>query len=240
MKGLAVGVLYLNQISGQVREDGSVHYRSLYQLIPAVATGVRLAGGIVRLGYSFQWVNQASGDKTVAADADPLGYNQGLAQGSAFSHNLGFALTLPFRYLPSFNVVARNVATAKFRSNTLFELAKNPNGLPPDEPMTVDGSVSIQPKVGQGGIFNLVLQYRDATNRSQVPIWGRLAAGGEFGFREQFFLRGGWGSGYPNVGVGFKRRGGEFSLTWYSEELGAGYHQQRDIRFLVHYQMRAF
>ena len=112
-KGFALGLLMSNDIGATSDAAGNVRYRSLYQFIPAAAFGVRLAGGIVRLGYSVQWVNEAAGDVSVPSGTE-LGYNQNLAQGSGFSHMVGAALTLPLTYLPQFDLVARNVGSAVF------------------------------------------------------------------------------------------------------------------------------
>ncbi|MCM2277795.1 MAG: hypothetical protein NDJ89_06935 [Oligoflexia bacterium] len=237
----AAGVLMQSHVAAQVNDDGTVRYRSTYRFVPAVSIGTRLAGGIVRVGYSLQWVNQALGTiDGVARDADPLGYNEQLAQGSALSHNVGFALTLPVRYLPQVNLVARNVLGARFSGYSVVSLARNANGTPPEEPMTIDASFSLQPKMGGGSYWNIVVQDRDLTNRSGVAFMGRLAVGVEFSFRDQFFLRGGWGSGYPAVGLGLRRKGGEFSFSWYSEEVGSRLHDIRDLRYLMQYQVRAF
>jgi hypothetical protein len=185
-------------------------------------------------------VNQASGDVTVPMEERPLGYNQKLAQGSGLSHNVAFALTLPVTYLPSFNIVARNVLGVRYSAYTLYSVAQNSTGTPPDEEMTFDLSASIQPKIASGAYMNLVLEYRDATARSGMFFLGRAVAGGEFSFRDQFFLRGGWGSGYLCAGLGIRRKTAELSLAWYAEEFGDAYHVQQDRRYLLHYQVRAF
>lgn len=240
-RGFAIGVLAQSQVVAKVNADGTIRYRSLYQLVPAAAVGVRLAGGIVRLGYSVQWVNQASGTLDgVSASTSPLGYNEGLMQGSAISHNVGFALTLPIRLLPSLNIVARNILNARYKAYTIYPLTPSSTGTPPDEPMTLDASFSVQPKLGAGSMMNLVLEGRDLTNRSGISLMGRLAAGMEFTFRDQFYLRGGWGSGYPSAGLGLRRKGGEFSFSWYSEEIGTAYREERDTRFLLQYQVRVY
>lgn len=234
----AFGVLAQSQVMSEASGD-DIRYRSKYQFIPTFGTGIRLASGIVRFGYSFQWVNQASGDVTAPLESG-IGYNKSLEQGSALSHNLGAALTFPVRYLPSLNVVARNVMGAKYTEMKFFKIVNESTGLPADEEMTIDASFSFQPKLGRGSYMNFVLQDRDVTNRSGVPIHGRLAVGAEFSYRDQFFLRGGWSGGYPSAGIGLKRRQAEFSFAWHSEEIGTGYKDQRDSRFLVHYQIRVF
>ncbi|MEK6579910.1 MAG: hypothetical protein AABZ55_11840 [Bdellovibrionota bacterium] len=237
LPGFGFGFLMQAHLGAIGNEDGSIRYRSNYQMIPAFGGGVRLAGGIIRLGYSAQWVNQASGNITTAT---PVGYNQQLAQGSALSHNMGATITFPTEYLPSLNVVARNVLGAHFSSFSIFPLARNPVGVPPDEPMTLDASFSLQFKMGSGSVMHLVFEDRDITNTSGVPQIGRLAIGTELNIRDVFLLRGGWGSGYPSMGFALKKKNGEFSITWYNEDVGTSYHSLKDTRYLLQYQVRVF
>jgi hypothetical protein len=239
LKGFGFGVLMHSEFRGQ-SSGGTVRYKSKYQFIPAFGGAVRLASGVVRIGYAAHWVHQAVGERYVSNTSSPLGYNQQLKQGSGISHNFGFALTLPIAYLPSVNFVARNVLGVKYGTYSIVPLARNSTGAPDDEEMSFDASFSVSPKVGAGGLFNLVLEYRDLTNRSGISFLGRMVAGLEFSFRDLFFLRGGWGSGYPAAGIGLRRKTAEFALSWYSEETGRSYHSERDIRFLLHYQIRAF
>ncbi len=238
-RGFGFGILMQDEISAT--SDGSnIRYRSKYLFIPAFGAGVRLAGGVVRMGYSLQWVNQASGDLVVPSTTDPLGYDQGLAKGSAVSHTAGFALTLPIAYLPSINLVARNILGAHFGSFTILSLAKNTSGTPANEPMSFDASFGVQPKMGKGGSLNFALALRDVTSRSPMSLFGRLSSGVEFDFRDQFFLRGGWRSGYFSAGIGLRRKTAEFAMSWYTEEIGTSYRELGDTRYLLHYQIRAF
>ncbi len=238
--GLAFGILMQSQLAAQANSQGSITYKSLYQFIPTLGTGFRLFDGVVRLGYSLQWVNEAIGTPTVPGDTSPLGYNQGLAQGSGFSHTVGVAITAPIRLLPSVNLVARNVFNTQYNSNSLISFTSTSTGAPATEPMTFDGSFSITPVLGQGVAMNLVLEDRDITNQSGDAFLGHLAIGTEFIFQSGIFLRGGWGDGYPSAGFGMKRPGAEIALTWYTEEIGGSYMSVGDSRFMLQYQMRTF
>jgi hypothetical protein len=238
--GFAFGVLLQSQIGAVANPDGSLHSRSLYQLIPTAGYGMSFGGGVVRIGYSLQWINQASGDITVPGGTTNLGYNQNLAQGSAISNNVGFAFTLPVVYLPALNVVARNIGGAHFNSSSIYKFSPDPTGAPPTDPMTLDTSLSFVTKLERGSEVNWVLEYRDVTNQSGMSAAGRAAAGMEYSFDSHFFLRAGWGSGYPAAGIGYKDKKGEISLSWYSEELGTGYHDLRDARYSLGYSVRAF
>ncbi len=239
-RGFAIGVLYQNQFLAAQDSNGNIQIKSLYQLIPAISTGIRLADGIFRLGYSVQWVNQAVGNNIVNPATTNFGYSVNIAQGSGFSHNLGVALTLPTTYLPSFNIVARNVLNTSYSSFSLIPFTTSSSGTPATDPMTLDASLSIEPKLGRGATLNMVFELRDITNQSNISLMGRAATGIELDFRNRFALRAGWGSGYPSLGIGVMSNKSQFSFSWYSEEIGTGYLNIRDIRYMVQFQVKAF
>jgi hypothetical protein len=236
MKDFGFGLLAQTITEARVNSDGSITYRSVYQIIPAAGFAIRLAEGIVRIGYSVQYVNESVGTNTVPSDTSPLGYNQSLNTGWAFSQNVGFALTLPITYLPSFNFVARNIGGANYNSGGFMPLTANPVGTPGADPMTLDASISIAPKFTADTGFNIVLEDRDLTDTSGVSQMDRLALGVEYEIHHSFFLRGGWGDGYPCFGFGVKKLSGELSLTRYTEQIGGA----GDTRYLLEYQVHAF
>jgi hypothetical protein len=237
--GFAFGLLLSDVFGASSDAAGDVHYRTRFQFVPAGAFGVRLAGGIVRLGYSIQYVSKAEGDVTVPSGTT-LGYNQQLLQGSGLSHTVGAALTLPVTYLPQLNIVARNAGGTSYNGPSLIPYGQNSTGSPASEKMTFDTSFSIQPKIDSGVFANFVLEYRDMTDRTGTALLERLCGGMELSVRDFIILRAGWGEGYPSAGVGFKMRRGEFGIAWYSEEIGTAYHGQRDLRYMFQFKMRAF
>lgn len=238
-RGFGFGLLAESRVAA-VSDGTNVRYRSKYQLTPAAGGALRLASGVLRIGYSLQWVNQASGDRTVALSSTPLGYNQGLAQGSALSHNVGIALTLPYTYLPSFNIVARNIGNAKYSSFTFYSMAKNPSGVPQTELMSFDAAMGFTGKIARGMELKSAFELRDFTGVSGAALLTRSALGLELAFKQSFFLRVGMGSGYPSAGFGFRTQRGELDLSWFSEETGATARSERDTRYVLHYQIRAF
>ncbi|MFL5812776.1 MAG: hypothetical protein ACJ763_04310 [Bdellovibrionia bacterium] len=243
VKGIAFGLLIQEQVRARYNTSGSnpaIDYKSNYQIIPAMGGALRLAEGIVRIGYSLQWVNQASGEVDGSSPTGSLGYNQGLQKGSALSHTLGIALTMPYQHLPELNIVGRNLFMARFSGAAMMPFAQSSNGTPGNEGTSFDVSLSWIEKIGAGSEFTWVIEDRDAVNSSHISVLGRLAIGLEFNFRHVFFLRGGWGSGYPNVGLGLRRKKSELSLTWSNAEIGTGYHDVQDTRYILQYQVRAF
>lgn len=236
----AVGLLYQKSVMGQYKL-GNIRYRTRNEFIPAAGYGLNLASGVLRIGYSLQMVNKAEGDRTVASTTTPMGWNEGLRQGGALSHNFGFALTLPFQYLPAFNLVARNVMDTKYTRSAIPSMANNASALKPaTEKMSIDASLSMISKVGAGAYFNVVAEYRDAMNAYHTVLLQRLTFGAEFSFRDRVMIRGGFGGGYPAFGIGLKSSKGELSFGMYSEELGNSFRDYQDQRYIFQYRISAF
>jgi len=238
-RGFGAGLLVQSRVLG-FSDGTNIRYRSTYQLIPTVGGALNLASGVLRIGYSLQWVNQATGDKTVSVNSSPLGWNQQLAQGSGFTHNLGMSVTLPFVYQPSFHLVARDVGGLKYKDSSLYGFSQNKTGTPPDEKMSLDAAMGFVTKIGKGLNLNPQFAYRDALDVSVLPKLAHLAIGLEFSLRDRFYVRGGFGSGYPSAGIGIKTRKSELNLSWFSEELSGAFRSERDIRYMLHYVLKAF
>jgi len=238
-KGFGLGLLFENYRYARVEGD-EIQIKNHFQLIPAVGVGVSLAHGIVRMGYSAQLVNKAIADTQVKTDTNPT-WDTNMKQGTAISHTVGYAFTLPFRYLPEFDVVARNIGAARFSNISFLKaVAKGGTGAPENEPMTFDAALKMQPKIGGGVYINWVLELRDFSRQSSATLRQRLATGVEFAFRDTFYIRGGFGSGYPSAGLGLKRGHSEFSFAWYSQEVGTGFQNHKDNRWMIQYRVGAF
>jgi hypothetical protein len=220
---------------------GTVSYRSSYRFVPTVGLGTRLAGGLFRIGYALQFVNQAEGEVTgIPTTTSPLGYNQQLNQGSAISHNVGATIAIPVTYLPTVSVVVRNVLGAKFSNFSMLSFARNTTGVPPTEPMSVDAAFSIQPRFRGGGFINWIAQIKDLTQRSGFTLLDRSSLGLELNFNGSFALRGGYALGAPQAGLGFKTSRANVNISWHTEELGTPSNSVRDRRWMFQYQIKAF
>jgi hypothetical protein len=237
--GFGVGALYQERLMAETNGT-TIRYRSVYQFVPAAGMGLRLASGVLRVGYSIQWVNQASGDVTVNNTSSNLSYKDGLGQGQGYSHTLGMALTLPYQHTPTINVVARNVGGVSYSGKPIFVSATNVNGTPTSEKMSVDGSLGYLTKLTAGWSLDTQLSYRDATNSSSTRQIEHVAIGLEFTAMDRLFLRAGYGSGYPTAGLGVRSSRAEVNFAWYSEDLGNGTTSVRDLRYLFQFSLRAF
>lgn len=239
-RGLAFGMLFQSRNAAQYTEEGKIHYRTRWELIPTAGIGLRLAGGIIKLGYSIQYVNSAVGDMSTTYTGKNISYFDGIAQGSALSHNLGFIMALPTAYLPRFSAVARNMGGARYRSTSLMKVAKNPSGPPPTEKMSIDASIGLEPRVTHKTKLNMNFEYRDATNTSGTPLAMRAAIGLELGLNDFFFLRTGMAGGYPTFGLGIRRPHADINFTYYSESLSKRFRGPKEAIYMFQYQARVF
>lgn len=222
-----------------MKDGDEIRYRTLYQIVPAAGFGIRLAEGIIRLGYSLQWVNASVADVTANED-EVSSYNEGLQRGAGISHNVGFAMTFPIRLLPAINVVARNVGGLKYQPLSLVPIGGSATETPADEEMSLDAAFSLHPRLGKGSELNFVAQYRDVSNTSGTGVLTRASLGMELNLRETIFLRAGFGSGAPSAGFGLKTNSADFSFAWFTEEIGTGSSSLKDTRFMLQFQIRTF
>lgn len=237
--GLGVGALYQSRLMAET--DGTrIRYRTTYQFIPSAGYGLRLASGVLRIGYAIQWVNQASGDVSVLANSSPMAWNQGIAQGKGFSHNLGMALSLPYLYQPTVNVVARNIGGLHLSGSPMVVSANSPSGSIPDEKMSIDSSLGFLTKISAGWSLSTQFAYRDATNSSGAAMLSHFATGLEFTASDRFFVRLGYGSQFPSAGLGIRTSRSEVNFAWFSEDLGTETTSIRDIRYLFQFMFKAF
>ncbi len=239
---VAFGALFHSRLQAILLADGTVRNRSRYELAPTLGLGVRIAGGILRLGYSLAWVNRVDGDVTAAS---PTSWNQGLSQGSGFSHTASAAITLPWALLPSVTFTARNILNTQYvLPVSLLRFASGSPGAPTDDPMSLDAAFSIQPKFGRGTMLNLALAYRDLVNASGATLLDHLTLGSELIVRERFAFRLGLtgadaiqGYVWPSAGVGLKTKRSELNFSWFSEEIGSAAAPLRDQRFMFQYKL---
>ena len=229
--GLTAGLMGQNHLQSE-NDGGVIRHRARYELTPAFGLGIPLARGIVRIGYSFLWINQSVGEGSGAQS-----YKADLAQGSAFSHNVGVALDLPVLAAPSINAVIRNVGGLHYRSKSILPVATGNVTTPTDEPMTIDLSLGIQPRLRKFGALRFSVGYRDVTNTSATSFLQKLTIGAELSIRRRFHIRSGMSSLYPSVGLGLSGKNMELSLSWYGQEVGTGIWGTREDRIVFEYSL---
>lgn len=233
---VTLGVLTQNEFAAKSNGDGTITYQTVCQLIPAIGTGARFFNGVLRLGYSLQYVNQTVGTQT-GDSSSGLNYTSGALQGSGLSHTFGMSVVAPMPALPTFSVVVRNAFNTVYSSSALVGFTSNSGGAPATEPMTIDTAFSFNTRVTAGVVSHWSVAYRDLQNQSGISSpFAHLGAGVEFAIKDSFFLRAGIRTGYLSGGVAIKKPGTEVGISWFQEEIGSSYLGQADSKWMFQFR----
>ena len=237
-RGLAFGILAEGKLNSQNTEE-MVHYRTRVQLVPAAGFGLPLAHGIMTIGYVLQYISKAEGDRTLPLSDPNLSYGEGIRQGMGLSHNVGLGFRFPFQMLPSLQFVARNAGGVHYTSGGLLNYAKHSPGAPEEEKMSIDASFSLRPRLSGPSYLAFVFEGRDLNGTSHAAFRRRLALGFEFQLKDSIFLRTGYSSGM-SAGLGVKSRNAELHFSWGQDYIGLISEGEKESKFLLQYQIRAW
>lgn len=234
--GLGVGVLYQNRM--RAYSDGTkLHYQGVNQFIPTAGYGLALARGVVRVGYSVQYVNMASGQATTAASNTQASYVEGVGQGHALSHTISGNIVFPFTYLPTISFVSRNILGATYGGSSLIASAKNPSGSPSSESMSVDVSLGFTVRVSGSVKTVWYFEYDDLTQSAKMPFLEKLRLGLDLQFSRHFGLKGGVNGTQFTGGLGYKSDSSEINLAMYHESTPFSSVSYWDTRYSLQYKV---
>lgn len=214
--GLGVGLLFQERV--RAYSDGTTaNYETLSQVIPAVGYGLSLARGVIRVGYSLQWVNQTAGTASAPSNSQ-ASFLSGINQGRGFSHTGSVNFVFPFTYVPTLSLVARNIGGVHYSSGSLLSRAQNITGIPGDERMSVDASLNFMVRISGTAKTYWYVQYRDATGAYPSPLLEKLNVGLDLGLSDHFGIRVGMTGTHYSFGVGYKSDSSEINLARYDEQ----------------------
>jgi hypothetical protein len=233
--GLGVGLLIQDRV--RAYSDGTnVHYETISQTIPAVGYGFALARGVVRLGYSLQLVNLATGLSQSVSDSS-ASFMSGLSEGKALSHNASVNFVFPFTYLPTFSILARNIGNAVYSTGSLLPRAKSPSGAPSTEEMAVDAAFNCTVKITGTMKADFYLQYKDLTNSISVPVLEKVNFGTELVLSRNVGLRFGLTSTQISGGIGYRSESAEINLAYYNDPNPFKTPTYWDTRYALQYKV---
>jgi hypothetical protein len=235
--GLGIGVLVDRRMKA-VSDGTNIQYEDMNQLIPAVAYGVSLARGVIRLGYGLQYVNESYGTGTASASSNAPSYLSGINQGHALSQNASANISFPFRYSPTFSVIARNIGGLHYTSgSTLLGAQNTAGGTPPDESMAVDAAFNATFRISGTLKTNFYFQYTDVTDSVAMQYLDHLSAGFEVGASKALVIRAGTNGIRPSLGIGFRSESSEINLAWYHEQNPFTNFEQTETRYTLQYKL---
>ena len=214
--GLGVGLLY--QEKHRAVSDGTnVYFETRQLFVPAVGYGLSLARGVMKIGYSLQWVNESTGSGSTPVNT-PGSFYGGLREGSGMAHHLSTTLAFPYTFLPTLTVLARNLGGLHYSfGKTLMGAAKNATQAPADEAMSVDASLNFMVRVSSEFKTFWYFQYLDATGVSSLNTLDRFSLGIDVAVSPHFEFRFGGQGLRPSAGISYRSESSEIHLAWSNE-----------------------
>ncbi len=233
--GFAVGLLLQDRV--RAYSDGTnVHYETTSMAVPALGYGFSLARGVVRLGYSLQLVNLATGTTQSVSDSS-AGFLSGLSEGKGLAHTASVNFAFPFTYLPTLSLAARNIGGVTYAGGSLLPRAKTPTGAPPTEEMTVDAAFGMMVRLSGQVKSNWYLQYKDINNRVSVPFLEKLNFGLDISLSPAVSIRAGMSGDQFSAGLGYRSESSEINLAWYKDPTPFKDIAYYDTRFALQYKI---
>lgn len=240
IRNLSLGLLYEINQGAEVRaSDGAVHVVARNRFAPTAALSFRFMSGILRLGVSAQLLTVGNANSTTAApaSASSLNYATFIDAGTGLSKNAGVTVSLPFRYLPSFSLVARDIGNTTF-STPLVKFGNGRNT--PSAPMTFDLASSLVIYAGRGIEWRNEFDYRDLINKSHGSQMQHASIGSEFLLFNLISLRAGIAHGYLSGGFGIGSHKSSLDFAAYTDELDDRLRSREDHRFVLQYRWGTF
>ena len=234
--GLGIGLL-MQERSVAYSDGTNIHYQTLSQTVPTIGYGFSLARGIVRVGYSFQYVNETTGTGQAAATDSTASFLNGLDQGHGFSQNASVNFVFPFTYLPTVSIIGRNLGGLHYTSGSLASFGNGVVGLPADEPTSVDASLNFTVRISGELKSGWYFQYKDMTGTSGLPFLEKLNTGLEVNVSKSVSVRAGLTGTQFSAGFGYKSDMSEINLAWYHEQTPFPGLSYWDTRYALQYKI---
>lgn len=243
VRNFQLGMLYEQNQGAEVNaSDGSLRVKARDRFAPTAALSFRLFKGIFRFGASVQYLTVGDVDTTVrnpSAQGSSLSYDKLINSAAGLVSTAGTTVTLPFRFLPSFSAVYRNIGGARFTHSPTVSFGDG-RTVPTEKPM-LDGAASATVYFAHRLETKWEVDYRDGTNRLQAANrMQHVSFGTEWIFYNALKLRAGMGQGYVSMGIGLYTKRAQLDLAVYSDELGVQLRGQQDHRGVLQFTWEMF
>lgn len=239
VRNFSLGLLYETNRGLMVRNsDSKLLVRARDRFGPTAGLSFRMFGGIIRFGMMAQLLTVTEANDYISPPSPgSASWDKNIKAGSGLAKSAGFTLSLPFRYLPSFSVVARDIGGTSFGGAPMVFTG---NGKPNARKATYDLGTSFVYYLGKSIETKFEADYRDTTRKLGGSPMQHVFAGGEIDFFNLFQLRGGYMNAYPTAGFGLGTKNAGINISWYSDNFEDGLRAAREQRYVVQFSKSLF
>ena len=219
LRNFSLGMIYEVNQGAEVRaSDDALRVKARNRAGLVGALSFRLFSGILRFGASAQLLSRGDADSFIAApiNATALDFKRSINSGTGLSKSAGITLSLPFRFLPSFSLVARDIGGTKYSGSGLVKWGDGSSL--PVQPMTLDFGSSLTIYLARRAELKLAFDYRDYVNKLVGGNFRHMFVGGEMTFYDVLKFRAGIAHGYMSYGFGLHTKKASLDLAAYADE----------------------
>lgn len=236
MRHFSFGMLYeVNQGAELRASDNSLRVKARNRFGPTMGLSFRFFKGILRVGGSLQLLTVGNADARVSQPitASTLEFSRYINSGTGLSRTAGVTLTLPFRFLPSFSLVARDIGGTRYSGARFIKFGDGRDVAKSE--MTFDLGTSLTIYLAKRMDLKIAYDYRDYVNKLQGGNFRHMNFGGEISLYDVIKLRAGMTHGYMTYGIGINTRKASLDLASYADENDDRLRGSRDQRYVLQY-----
>jgi len=186
------------------------------------------SGGIIKVGANGRLIDRVGYNGVLDPSTQTTDPKNFAREGLGLGGDVGVSVSSPTALLPTLSVVARDVGDTSFTLGDGYR--SYPHGVAPDKiPMSVDVGLAVFPIWSNASRGTFTIEYDDAMNTGKTSK--KLHGGVEIDLADRLFLRGGWNSGYPTVGLEWAGAFFQLQMAYYGEEVGTDDNPIRDNRY---------
>jgi hypothetical protein len=230
------GIALLGNYEYASLSDGTsvdMNYRKDFGVVVGGATN--LYANMVKVGFSLKAINRSEMAGVYALSSIPPtdSTNGFMREGTGFGGDLGVLLTFPTAYLPTLGFAWKDMLLGtRFLPTTLFNTTSA--GIPATIAQSFNLAFSIHPILWKGARATFSAELRHL-ERIDLPLTKKLHFGFQYMVWKSFFLWAGLNQMYPTAGAGLRMSGGDFEISTYAQDVGAGTTATADRRFILRY-----
>lgn len=236
VRHFSFGLLYEVNQGAEVRaSDSALRVKARNRFGPTLGLSFRFFKGILRIGGAVQLLTVGNADTVVAQPITPstLEFSRYINSGTGLSKSAGMTLTLPFRFLPSFSLVARDIGGTTYSGARFVKFGDGRNVAKSD--MTFDLGTSLTIYLAKRMEMKLAMDYRDYVNQLDGGNFRHINLGTEISLYDVIKLRVGMTHGYMTYGFGINTNKASLDLAAYADEKDDRLRGSRDQRYVLQY-----
>ena len=239
----AMGVLVKYDINGSFdSENNEIDLNYTNDIAGVLGYNLRFFDGRVKVGFSARYINRSQitdSNPIPLADISSASLDTLAQNGGAVAADAGIILTVPWKWLPTLAVTARDIGDTSFSLGGGFASG---NGTDPDKvKQSVDAAIALFPIVANRTRTTITFEMRDILSEDtddKEDIMRLLHGGIEMNLYDVFFLRAGMNQRYWTAGIEFAMPNLQFQVASYGEEIGTATTNQEDRRYAVKFAYR--